>query len=172
MVRSCLGSPLQNLCQELVLKSQSREKDLRSASLKDSWSEPRSALYPELTGRHLACLQLTFLTRSFSSICPRSLPAACAMRLPATRFPTITEAGPTPVNRSRHQTCEDSSLPNVSGLAQTGSEVHSAMSGIMWSFRHGTKSLYSSAKPTKRYTCCEQSWEVLETKRTDAGDSG
>lgn len=148
MVRSCLGSPLQNLCQELVLKSQSTEKDLRSANLKDSWNELRSALYPEITGRHLACLELTFLTRSFSSICPRSLPAACAMRLPATRFPTITEAGPTPVNRSRHQACEDSSytLPNVSGLAQTGSVVHSAMSEIMWSFRHGTKSLYSSEK--------------------------
>lgn len=145
-----------------------------SKSFKDSWNEPRSALYPELTGRHLACLELTFLTRSFSSICPRSLPAACAMRLPATRFPTITEAGPTPVNRSRHQACEDSSytLPNVSGLAQTGSEVHSAMSGIMWSFRRGTKSLYSSAKANKRYTCCEQSWEVLKTNRMDTGGSG
>lgn len=29
---------------------------------------------------------LTFLTKSFSSICPRSSPAACAMRFPATRF--------------------------------------------------------------------------------------
>lgn len=41
-------------------------------------------------------LVLTFRTRSWSSITPRSLPAAWAILFPATRFPTITEAGPTP----------------------------------------------------------------------------
>lgn len=41
----------------------------------------------------------TFRTRSWSSIRPRSLPAAWAILFPATRFPTMTDAGPTPTTR-------------------------------------------------------------------------
>jgi hypothetical protein len=44
MVRSCLGSPLQNLCQELVLKSQRRRKDSGSASFKDSCNSSHCTL--------------------------------------------------------------------------------------------------------------------------------
>lgn len=43
----------------------------------------------------------TFRTRSWSSIMPRSLPAAWAILFPATRLPTITDAGPTPTTRAR-----------------------------------------------------------------------
>lgn len=37
---------------------------------------------------------LTFRAWSLSSIWPKSLPLACAILFPDTRFPTITEAGP------------------------------------------------------------------------------
>lgn len=37
---------------------------------------------------------LTLRAWSLSSIWPKSLPLACAIRFPETRFPTITEAGP------------------------------------------------------------------------------
>lgn len=49
-------------------------------------------------------LVLTFRTRSWSSITPRSLPAAWAILFPATRLPTITEAGPTPTTAGGEST--------------------------------------------------------------------
>lgn len=55
-------------------------------------------------------------------------------------------------------------LPNISGLAQTGSEVHPAMSVIMWSFmEHGTKRLYSSKNGNQKVY-------MLGTKLGSAGD--
>lgn len=50
---------------------------------------------------------LTLRAWSLSSICPRSLPLACAILLPDTRFPTITEAGPISAKKRRHA-CEAS----------------------------------------------------------------
>lgn len=44
--------------------------------------------------RELPSLALTLRAWSLSSIWPRSLPLACAILFPDTRFPTITEAGP------------------------------------------------------------------------------
>lgn len=123
-----------------------QKKGLRSASLKDSHKSSHCTLRCVLfNGDEPGCLELTFLTRSFSSIWPRSLPAACAMRLPATRFPTITEAGPTPVNPNKanlRTVIQVTHYRSISGLAQTGSKVHSAM----------TKSLHSSKRGTNMYT--------------------
>lgn len=56
---------------------------------------------------------VTLRTRSWSSIMPRSLPVAWAILFPATRFPTITDAGPTPTTRqteceTNRKTQEDS----------------------------------------------------------------
>lgn len=44
-------------------------------------------------------LPSTFRAWSLSSRCASSLPEACAILFPATRFPTIIEAGPTSTNR-------------------------------------------------------------------------
>lgn len=51
------------------------------------------------TWRTYMAFRVTFRTRSWSSIMPRSLPAAWAIRFPATRLPTMTDAGPTPTAR-------------------------------------------------------------------------
>lgn len=45
---------------------------------------------------------LTFRAWSLSSIWPRSLPLACAILFPDTRFPTITEAGPISGQKQGH----------------------------------------------------------------------
>lgn len=59
--------------------------------------------------RPTVCMPSTLTLRawSLSSICPRSLPLACAILLPDTRFPTITEAGPISAKKWRHA-CEAS----------------------------------------------------------------
>lgn len=64
----------------------------------------------------------TFRTRSWSSIMPRSLPAACAILFPATRFPTITDAGPTPTaGQKEHEKDEKSmTVKQVSNSCLTG----------------------------------------------------
>ena len=93
---------------------------------------------------------LTFLTKSFSSICPRSLPAACAIRFPATRFPTITEAGPTPVSKGKIQLSGDgnsSYIPeSVFRLTKTGSNGLSILLGTRNTEANKTKGLNSSGE--------------------------
>lgn len=55
----------------------------------------------------------TFLTRSWSSMSPRSLPAACAILFPATKLPTMMEAGPTPtIKHTKHHISFRFSPPN------------------------------------------------------------
>lgn len=49
-----------------------------------------------MASQYNAKSEFTFLTRSWSSMSPRSLPAACAILFPATKLPTMMDAGPTP----------------------------------------------------------------------------
>lgn len=57
-------------------------------------------------------IELTFLEESPSSSSkpPTSLPCALASRLPCTRFPTITDAGPTSETQSVAETQKDDML--------------------------------------------------------------
>lgn len=53
---------------------------------------------------------LTFLAWSLSSICPKSLPLACAILFPETKFPTITEAGPISRIKQKYTKCNKNLL--------------------------------------------------------------
>lgn len=68
-------------------------------------------------------LALTLRAWSLSSIWPRSLPLACAILFPDTRFPTITEAGPISGKNMRNQVNSQQALPRGAHPGETLSKA-------------------------------------------------
>lgn len=134
------------------------EKRLRSATLKKATRHPRP-LRCELGPRSTPGT-LTFLTRSFSSICPRSLPAACAMRFPATRFPTITEAGPTPASEDK---CQPSAEVNSSSRPTVHFQTNSS-----W-FKQSFTLAWGAKQQTRHWAVETQTVEMLGKNETQQG---